>query len=307
MTYTEDFRHIVEKKGEVINANLFVFKNSKPSSMKVFPEEVSSVLLTKYFETLSAIMEENEFVPYIPTSIERNTLQVIDAEALTLWPAMKSARNEIKNVDRAEITVDDYNCKGNTILMDIEFDNDEHVFFFTTYRNVAAWYSNNIRFTKRPTGRFHEEKGEILALTPWVDAVISGQRCYIINEKNFNKIFKFDEVVNNQVAASEPEIRGLNFIGDSDTFMRFLGKSVRQKNAMAKIVLQGRLEKIKQFTPQYIRAQIESRPELSFISYTEDDKIVIDENSFKTVMGILCGRINLDLITKELNGLIENE
>ena len=76
---------------------------------------------------------------------------------------------------------------------------------------------------------------------------------------------------------------------------------------MAKIVLQGRLEKIKQFTPQYIRAQIESRPELSFISYTEDDKIVIDENSFKTVMGILCGSINLDLITKELNGLIENE
>ena len=307
MTYTEDFRHILEKKDEVINANLFVFKNSKPSSMKVFPEEVSSVLLTKYFETLSAIMEENEFVPYIPTSIERNTLQVIDTEVLKLWPAMKSARDEIQNVDRVEITVDDYNCTGNTILMDIEFDNGEHVFFFTTYRNVAAWYSNNVRFTKRPTGRFHEEKGEILALTPWVDAVISNQRCYIINEKNFNKIFKIDEVINNQVAASEPEIRELGFIGDCDAFMDFLGKSVRQKNAMAKIVLQRRLEKIKRFSPQYIRAQIESRPELSFISYTEDDKIIINEDSFKTVMGILCGRINLDLITKELNGLMENE
>ena len=40
---------------------------------------------------------------------------------------------------------------------------------------------------------------------------------------------------------------------------------------------------------------------------TEDDKIVIDEKSFRTVVGILCGSINLDLITKELNGLIENE
>ena len=29
MTYTEDFRHILEKRDEVINANLFVFKNSK--------------------------------------------------------------------------------------------------------------------------------------------------------------------------------------------------------------------------------------------------------------------------------------
>ena len=39
-----------------------------------------------------------------------------------------------------------------------------------------------------------------------------------------------------------------------------------------------RLEKIKKFTPKYIREQIESRPELSFISYTEDDKIIIAEN-----------------------------
>lgn len=166
--------------------------------------------------------------------------------------------------------------------------------------------SNNVRFTKRDA-KFHEEKGEILALTPWVDAVISDQRCYIINEQNFNKIFKFDEVIKNQVAASEPEIRSMDFIGDSDAFMMLLGKSVRQKNAMAKVIMQRRIEKIKKFSPKYIREQIEHQPELSFISYTPDDKIIIDEKSFKAVVGILCGRINLDLITKELNGLVENE
>ena len=191
--------------------------------------------------------------------------------------------------------------------MDVEFDDSEHVYFLTTYRNVAAWYSNNVRFTKNPTGKFREEKGDILALTPWVDAVISGQRCYIINEQNFNKIFKFDEVIKNQVAASAPEIRSMEFIGDGNAFMSFLEKSTRQKNAMAKVIMQKRLEKIKKFTPKYIREQIESQPELSFISYTADDKIIIDDRSFKTVVGILCGRINLDLITKELNGLMENE
>ena len=128
------------------------------------------------------------------------------------------------------------------------------------YRNVAAWYSNNVRFTKNPTGKFHEEKGDILALTPWVDAVISGQRCYIINEQNFNKIFKFDEVIKNQVAASAPEIRGMEFIDDGDAFMEFLGKSTRQKNAMAKVIMQKRLEKIKKYPSKYIREQIESQP-----------------------------------------------
>ena len=146
-----------------------------------------------------------------------------------------------------------------------------------------------------------------MALTPWVDAVISGQRCYIINEQRFNTIFKFDGVIKNQLAASAPEICGMEFVGDGDAFMDLLKKSTRQKNAMAKVIMQKRLEKIKKFPPKYIREQIESQPQLSFITYTEDDKIIIDEKSFKAVVDILCGRINLDLITKELNGLTENE
>ena len=99
----------------------------------------------------------------------------------------------------------------------------------------------------------------------------------------------------------------MEFISDGDVFMSLLGKSARHKNAMAKVILQKRLEKVKKFSAKYIREQIESQPELSFISYTEDDKIIIDEKSFKDVVGILCGSINLDLITKELNGLMENE
>lgn len=306
MSYTEDFQRILKKQDKVLNSTLYVLKNNNPCTMKVFPEEVSKVLLKRYFENLTVVAKENEFVTFIPDSIQKGTLQLIDTSHLALWTGMKDAVNEMKLVDQAGITVDDYNCTGNTILMDIEFEDGSHVFFFTTYRNVAAWYSNNVRFTKRNT-KFHEEKGDILALTPWVDAVISGDRCYIINEQNFNKIFKFDEVIKNQVAASEPEIRSMEFIGDGNAFMTLLGRSVRQKNAMAKVIMQKRLDKIKKFPPKYIREQIESQPELSFISYTSDDKIIIDDRSFKAVVGILCGRINLDLITKELNGLMENE
>ena len=64
MTYTEDFKHILAKRDQVTNANLFVFKNNAPRSIKVFPEEVSDVLLRKYFETLSVVTEENEFVAH---------------------------------------------------------------------------------------------------------------------------------------------------------------------------------------------------------------------------------------------------
>lgn len=45
MTYTEDFKCILAKQDNVVNANLFILRNSNPKKIKVFPEEVSSVLL----------------------------------------------------------------------------------------------------------------------------------------------------------------------------------------------------------------------------------------------------------------------
>lgn len=307
MSYTEDFNVILEKQKIIRNANMFVMKNNKPNTMKVFPEEISGVALARYFDNLKQVVQESEFVSYIPNSIEKGTLQVIPTDALALWELMLMSRNQMSLTDVTPILVTDYNCDGNMILMDIEFQDGTRVYFLTIYRNVATWYRNNIRFTKLESGKFHEESGSILALTPYVDAVISDNRCYIINEQNFNQIFKFDTVVRNQIAAHESEIKNMKFVAETDKFMEFLGKSKRLRNAMAKVIMQNRLERIKQYSAAYIRQQIESQPKLSHISYTEDDKIKIDKESFKVVVGILCGTINLDLITRELNGLDDDE
>ena len=101
------------------------------------------------------------------------------------------------------------------------------------------------------------------SLTPCVDAVIYDKKCYIINEDNFSIIFNFDEVIKNQIKENEQKIRDMSFIGNIDAFMEFLTKSKRQRNAMAKVVMQKRLDKIKKFAPQYIRKQIEAQAELS--------------------------------------------
>lgn len=307
MSYKGDFDIILNKENTIKNATMFVLKNDRPNIIKVFPKEISTAILVKYFNNLRQTVRDNDFVSYIPDSIQKGTLQVITTRSLNLWDKIIASRDSIQNINNPEIVVSDYNCAGNVILMDIEFEDDSRVYFLTVYRNVAAWYSNNVRFTKKETGKFHEETGDILALTPYVDVVISGERCFIIHEENFNKIFKYDEVIKNQVATHETEIRAMNFIGDADRFMRFLNNSKRQKKAMAKVILQNRLKKIEKYTATYIREQIENQPQLSYISYTNDDKIIIDEKSFKAVVGILCGSINLDLITKELNGLDENE
>ena len=94
MSYAEDFQNIIKKQGEVINATMYVFKNTKPGAMKVFPEEVSSVLLQRYFDSLTSAIEENEFVAFIPDSVEKGTLQVIETSHLNLWPSIEGAVSE---------------------------------------------------------------------------------------------------------------------------------------------------------------------------------------------------------------------
>lgn len=306
MSYSDEFKCILEKRNSILNTNMIIFKNSKPKELKIFPIEIKDSILSHYFSYLSHATEENEFVDFIPNKKETGTLQVISTEYLSRWQEILEVWNGHLDINVDKMVVNDYNCDGNTILMDIEFEDERHVYFLTRYRNVSSWYSNNVRFTKKSNGKFREEKGDILALTPCVDAVIDNQRCYIINEGNFSVIFNFDEVIKNQIKENEQELRDMNFIGDSESFMKFLGKSKRQRSAMAKVLMQKRLDKIKKFKPEYIRKQIEDQPGLSFIRYTDDDKIIVDnKKSFNAVVGILCGTINLDLITKELNGIDE--
>ena len=307
MSYNEIFSKILSQETKLENATLFILKNSRPNQIKVFPKEISDALVSKYFALLRSRIDEKTFVDFIPDSIEKETLQVISTDLIPLWSVMKKAKDELSLINRDGITVDDYNCEGNVIIADLETQDMGHVYFLSLYRNVTEWYSNRVRFTKASDGKFKEEKGEILALTPYVDVVINDNKCFIINEEGFNKVFKFDEVINRQVEMHRDEIAALTFISDSDSFLTLLMKSKRNKKSMAKIILQKRLDKIKKYQPKYIREQIEGQEKLAFITFNDDDQVIIDNKSSTAIIDILRGAINIDLITKELNGIEEYE
>lgn len=306
MNFTKEFELITNRKSDIKNAKIFILKNDKPKNMKIFPEEVGDILLNQYFEKLKDMTKDKEFVDYIPDTIEKSTLQVMPTDRIELWKNILCARNEFPLNNIKAITVDDYNVDGNTIFVDMDFQNNDKLYFLINYQRVAAWYRNSIHL-KKQNGKFVQDKGEVLALTPYVDVVINNDICYIINEPNFNKIFKYDEVINNQVESHIDEIADLDFIGDTSSFISMLESSKRDKQAMAKILLQNRLDKIKKFKPNYIRKQIEEQSKLSFIQFNDDDTINVDKRSFRAIMDILRGKINLDLITKELNGVEGNE
>lgn len=306
MTYTEEFQELLNRESEIKVTNIFILKNDNPKKMKIFPNEVGDVLLGEYFNKLRFTTANKEFVSYIPDIVDKGTLQVLPVSSIELWYEILTVRDSLNIINTDDIRVHDYKCEGNTILVDIEFIDNSHAYFLTVHKNVTAWFKNSIWF-KQIEGKFKQQSSDILALTPYVDAVIYGDKCFIIQEQNFNRIFKYDEVLDNQVENSREEIGSLNFIGNSEEFMNFLHDANRYKKAMAKVISQKRLEKIKKFSALEIRKKIQEQPQLAFIQFNEDNQIIIDKKSSGAIVDILRGVINIDLITGELNGLESDE
>lgn len=306
MNLTEQFISLLNRESEIRTANIFILKNDKPKKIKIFPEEVNDILLKQYFEKLRISIKNKEFVGYLPDITNKGTLQVLPVTDIDLWTDILGARNNLRQINLKEITVKDYKCEGNTILVDIEFQDNDHAYLLTIYKNIAAWFRNST-WLKRDNGKFHRETSELLALTPYVDAVIYKNNCFIINENNFIRIFKFDEVIDKLVDDHKDEIASLNFISDIDEMMEILHKEKRYKKAMAKVIMQNRIDKIKKFSNSEIRRKIQAHPQLYFIDFDEYDKVIINKDSCKAIVDILRGVINLDLITGELNGVEENE
>lgn len=309
MGLTDELKNIVNQREKVVDVKIFLLKNDKPKNMKLLPDSIGEVVINDYFEKIEFQIRDKEVVNYIPDAIDKETLQVIETSNIDIWNNIIKARNEMPLVNVSEITIEDYNTDNNTVLVEITLkDESEKLYFLICYKKVASWYKNSIPFYKRKQdGRFVRGEGEVFVLIPFVDVIIKGSKCYILNENNFNKIFKYDEVINNQVNAKIKEIKSLNFIGDSDSFVKMLNNSKNEMKAMAKVLQQKRINKINEYSPEYIRKQIESQEELNFIQFNDDNTIKIDQKSFKAVMGILKGKINLDLITRELNGVENNE
>ncbi|MBQ8298742.1 MAG: DUF4868 domain-containing protein [Clostridia bacterium] len=308
MGLTDELKTIVSQRQNVTDVKIFLLKNDKPEKMKILPSTIGMEVIDDYFEKIEFQIRDKEVVNYIPDVIDKETLQVIETSNIAIWNNIIKARNEMPLINVSEITVEDYNTDNNTVLVEITLENeDENLYFLICHKKVFAWYRNGITFHKKQNGHFERGNGEVFVLIPFVDVIIKGNKCYILNENNFNKIFKYDEVITNQVNAKIDEIKSLKFIADSDSFVKMLNNSKNEKKAMAKVLQQKRIEKINGYTPEYIRQQIESQEELNFIQFNEDNTIQIDKKSFKAIMGILKGKINLDLITRELNGVENNE
>lgn len=325
MAYTDDFMALLGKQADVKDVKVFMFQNKYSCDLKRMPNEVGIELVVAYFNYLKAVSKGKSVIEFVTNEIRDDVIQTIETKYLGVWEKVVKARRKC-NVENTQLVLADrYKNLGNVVMMEVRFERDaegktETVYFLSVYRNVAEWYRNSIRFVdifdfsevtknKKITekGELVKIDGDILAFSPNVDAVIRGDRCYIIDETNFSRIFKFDQVATNIVQGNASQIKGLEFIYNHKDLLELILKSTRLKREIARAVLSGRIKSISDCDPVEVHKRIEAREELKEIVKFEGHKIIVNEKNCRTVVGILSDRIHLDLLTNSVKGIEEYE
>ena len=345
MGYKEDFLKALDILSDPNVVNLFIMRNTEPSEMKRFPDIVGNVLREAYIDNLKEYgenarekPEQNFFAEFKnrPESDCSKVLQVISTEILPVWKEISTAyinRSQENDYDRCKCGMKQ---TGNVIMMVAEKSTQDRAFFLTVYRNVASWYADCIRFADLAIVPVNKESGElnweheelkvakqnkkkhhflnykterlesdILALTPCVAAVIFGKHCFIIDLGEFVRIFKYEGIIDAQLAEHEDEIRNLEFVADGGNLWEGIKKSIRWKNEMLKVIDKKRLEVFRDVwdrNNEIIQRKISARKMLK-IQFDAEHRMVVNQSKLGDILGVLSDRIHVDLITGTVRGM----
>lgn len=307
-----------------VSCNHYIFRNTKPIDMKPFPTPVTDMILGKYTGYLKEFLEGNFSVGDFLLNPAADGVKVLRAEKIPLWGKIRADLEALSVDGMNPIKIDAYNGSGNAIMMVIPVEQKEEkkeIHILSYHRNVASMLAGKIVFAKTQGFPFMRKimggfdfpditsiTGDILVLSPQVDAIIYDGHCFVFNVGNFCRIFKYEDIVNQELTASEGTIKGLRFISDGEEFWKLIHGKISLKREMLKAVENGRLTRFKETAPSTILGKIKDySTQLPNIEFDENGNIKITDKSCRDIVGIISDRIHIDLIFNELNGVEMDE
>lgn len=305
----KDFETIIKKlkKDEYEETSMILFSyKGEITKFKIFPNSIKSVIIKNIFNKLENEYKDSKFVEYSYENKNSDAIKIISTKEVSSFYKIKKALTNVKEENKCEITVDDYNIDGNTIMFRLETMDGKKVYMFTKYKSVSSYYKNRTLF-KKENGRFKEQEGTILYIPEYVDVIIYDDKCYIINEREFNFIFDFNRIIDKKIEDNKEKIKNVSFIDDGDKFYNLLINKKTYKNKIADKFFDNTFDEIAAIDGETVFNNINKYEELSNIKFNKDKKIIINDTTLGKVVKLITGEINLNIITERINGVEDNE
>ncbi len=285
-------------------SKVILVKNDSPKKSSIVPMDDISATVSSY---VSSLIEEGSnftFDDHGDNTVDSLDGKTIDVSELKIWELIKESTTSIGVTNSAKIVSSDFNCDGNVLVVKIKLKSKENVYLLTYHRNIATWFTNGKMFLKNIQGKFVEMKGDILTINGHFGAVVYKEKCYVFDEYNFNKVFKYDEKQRESIILNKANIHNLSCLSDGTDFYTRILESKQQMGRMAKFIATKRFASISNMTAADVKNSLCKRAELKeLLMFDKNNKLIIDDKSFKIIMDVFRGTIVIDIITEETMGI----
>lgn len=293
------FKDIIDKINMASSYRLYSMK-TKTQSKKVYihDKKTEKLISEKLIQTLQS-KADLEILEYDILEHEKCSIERIDLSQLS-WAEMEDAINNLQitnNNIKAEPELINKECQVDILELRLE---NQKIYLLMKHANLSAAFKNRIIINNRKLLNVNK----MVVFSEYVDAIILGEYCYILNERNFNIIFKFREKINKEIENNKDDFLGLEFLDNSDLFFDICNKNLRTKNALMKIINTNAIEYLKRAKNIEIKSKLEKYNELKGVMEFEPNsyKLIVNKDSAIALLKILTNKIGVNILTDDIFG-----
>ncbi len=253
----------------------------------LFPNEPNFQIKESYAQNVENFCKGRTINEYDGVHSEKCAIEQLPLSELTFWKGMLEA---IFKADKENLHLDKKNfCDSYSVIVlvyeHVSNGKIDTVYLIAQYRKIESWYKRSLMFafTTNVT-KFMSD--DIFVLNGCVDTAIVDDTVFILQEKNFEKIFNHYQKSVGILKAHKENIKSWKFI---DRPTAFYDSVEGRKGATRKLAraLEKSGKEIEQLQPPRVREVLSQYDVFDVLEYDENDRIVFSHSSRDLIIDIL--------------------
>ncbi len=297
------FKEIADKLKQYISHNMYSIKTSTKAK-KIYKYDQSQnidtqLVLDKKLKNLGQYAE-CDIEQYDVEFYDKDCIEFISVDKLS-WREIENEINNLSITNNNEINPKEINSQCDLVVNELIFEDGQKAYILNKHTTIGSAFKNRIIFS----GAYKLNEDKILSFSEYGDVVILEGNCYILHEDKFNSIFKFREKLDSDVEKAKEQIENWQFLDNSTSFYDECNKNYNTKRAIVKALNKKGLHFLESATPEQIMNKIKKHKELDDLSFDDNKKMIVTQESTKIILRILTNQIGLDLFTESIFGTEE--
>ena len=268
--------HLIKKGG-----------NPQDYSCVVFPNDLNELIKKAYKDNFNLFIKDKTVTDYDSIHTEKGSIQKATLADISEWINIKNA---IKKADDDNVIMNKSNFSDNYHVIVVTFEamvegDIKCAYLVAQYRKIESWYKKSVKFGFTTDG-LQEKNSDIFLLNGCIDTVVYEDYAFILQENQFEKLFKYYKKSINTLEKNRDNIENCSFIDKPSEFYESVRSCKGATKKMARVMSKQAID-LQTLPSKTVKEQLIKYEEFSSIEFDAEDKIVLNTKTRDMIIDIL--------------------